>query len=227
MTMPNTAPMKFALAAAAFALLVLASASLAQRQKRAYVQIDSAADSELCTSASKAVETLRKDGGGLFGKFRDPRTRAASELQVAGLSFHPLQSKTFSTVDDAAVKRTLQVEFYHLDIDNDGSGEMITLVSGGHGAAGDGDTLYILKNDLLEAPQPVRNNEFINVALELGGRTHTFYAKELDFDPAYYLYPFAFEAKNYLLIEGNRATGRKHLVAALVAGAKLETRCYF
>ncbi|MBM0107773.1 hypothetical protein JM946_23760 [Steroidobacter sp. S1-65] len=209
-------------------LLVAGVAAQAQRQKQAYVEIKSEPQTELCVSARQAVHELR-DGtnDGLFAKFRDPRTRSTSDVQVAGLSFPALQAKTFATVDDAATERSREVTFYHLDLDNDGSPEMITVVTGGHGAAGDGDTFSILQHDLLSAPQPVRNDEFIQVALQLGGRTHTFYGKQLQFDPAYYMHPFVFRGKHYLLIEGNRASDRPHLVVELLPGASLETRCYF
>lgn len=217
--------MKSSFVTAALVLLFVAGvAEPAQRQKRAYIEIKSEPESELCVSARKAVLGL---SDGLFAKFRDPRTRSTSDVQVAGLSFPPLQVKTFTTVDDAGTERTPKVSFYHLDLDNNGTAEMITVATGGHGAAGDGDTFSILQQDLLPAPQPVRNDAFIQVALEIGGRTHTFYGKELQFDPAYYMYPLVFQGKNYLLIEGNRPSDRPHLVVELLAGAGIESRCYF
>lgn len=216
-------------ASVAVALLFFAGAVYpAQRQKHAYIQIEGDAASQLCVSASNAVRGLREGmNDRLFAKFRDPRTRSTTDLQVEGLTFHALRTKKFTTVDEAAVERTREVAFYQLDLDNDGSREMITLVTGGHGAAGDGDTLYILENDLVQAPQPVRNDEFIKVRLEIGGRTHSFYGKDLTFDPAYYMYPFAFQGKNYLLIEGNRSATRPHFIVALVAEAGISSRCYF
>jgi len=208
-------------------LFVAGTACPAQRQKHAYIQMERDADSELCVSASKAVEGLSEGmSGSLVKKFRDPRTRATSDLTVAGLTFYALRTQKFTALDQPAVERVREEELYRLDLDNDGSQEMITLVTGGHGAAGDGDTLYVLANDLLEAPQPVRNDEFINVRLEIGGRTHTFYGKELAFAPAYYMYPFAFRDRNYLLIEGNRAA-RPHYIVALVGEAGIQSRCYF
>jgi len=221
--------MKFRLAFAASLLLFAGSAWPAQRQKQAFVQIESDANSELCVAASKAVASLREGATErLIKRFGDPATRVDGDLKVDGLLFHALQTKQFTTVDDAAVQRTPMVSFYHLDLDNDGSIEMIMLASGGRGPAGEGDTLSMLEHDLVSAPQPVRNEEFVKVALEIGGRTHTFYGKDLQFDPAYFMYPFSFREKNYLLIEGNRAIGdRKHLVVQLVAGGEIRSLCYF
>lgn len=221
--------MKSPLASVAIALLFFAGAAgPAQRQKHAYIQIEGDAASELCVSASKAVRGLREDTNDvLFAKFRDPRTRLSNDMQKEGLTFQALRSRKFTTVDAAAVERSRDEVFYHLDLDNDGSREMITLVTGGHGAAGDGDTLYILENDLDQAPQPVRNDEFIKVRLEIGGRTHSFYGKDLTFDPAYYLYPFTFQGKNYLLIEGNNPATRPRFIVALVAESGIQSRCYF
>lgn len=220
---------KWRLAAVACALLLpVGATSAAQRQKHVYVQIENQADSGLCTSARQAVQAIGEDTiHGLFEKLRDSNTPSSTAVQVSGMSFHPLQTEEFKTVNDAGTQRTRQVAFYHLDVDNDGAKEMVTVVTGGHGAAGEGDTFYVLKNDLTSVQQPVRRAEFTQVSLEIGGRTHTFYGKDVDFAPAWYLYPFAFEDKNYLLIEGNRAGDRKHLVVALVAGAGLQTRCYF
>lgn len=221
--------MKSPLASVAAALLFFAGAACpAQRQKHAYIQIEGDAASELCVSASNAVRGMREGmNDPLFAKFRDPRTRLTSDLEMEGLTFQVPRSRKFTTVDQAAVERSREEVFYQLDLDNDGSREMITLVTGGHGAAGDGDTLYILENDLDQAPQPVRNEEFIKVRLEIGGRTHSFYGKDLSFDPAYYMYPFAFRGKNYLLIEGNNAATRPHFIVALVTEAGIQSRCYF
>lgn len=212
--------------AAALALLFVARIAPAERQKRAYVEIKDQAENELCISAREAVHELR-DGtyGWIHPKFRDPRTRATSDVQVAGLSFPALQTKKFTTVDDAGTERTLEYGFYRLDLDNNGSEEMITVVTGGHGPAGEGDTFSILQHDLLSAPQPVRNEAFVEVVMDIGGRTHTFYGRDLHFDPAYYMYPLIYRDKRYLLIEGSRTSDRPYLVVELLAGESQEIRC--
>lgn len=222
--------MKSPLVAMIVALLFFAgTACPAPRQKHAFVQIENDAGSELCVAASKAVASLRKGATDrLIKRFGDPATRVDGDLQVEGLLFHELQTKQFTTVDDAAVQRTPTLSFYRLDLDNDGSIETITLASGGHGPAGEGDTLTLLEHDLVSLPQPMRHDELIKVKLEIGGRTHTFYGKDLQFDPAYFLYPFSFQGKNYLLIEGNRAIAdRKHLVVQLVGAGEIHSLCYF
>lgn len=221
--------MKIRVAFAASLLLVAGSACPAQRQKHAFVQIQSDASSELCVAASKAVSRLREGATErLIKRWGDPATRVDGDLPVEGLLFHSLQTRQFTTVDDAAVQRTPMVSYYRLDLDDDGSVEMITLASGGHGPAGEGDTLTVLEHDLVPAPQPVHNEEFIKVTLEIGGRTHTFYGKDLQFDPAYFMYPFSFQGKNYLLIEGNRAFAeRRHLVVRVRAGGEIHSLCYF
>jgi hypothetical protein len=193
--------------------------------KRRFVPIENAPETELCKSTAQAMKELRKGTAGLYGKFRDPRTRVAGELQVAGLTFHALHTRTFETVDRQGVSRTYARNYYLLDIDNTAPVEMLTFSSGGHGAAGEGDTLSILEKDISSAPLPVANEEFGKVVLEITSYTTTFQGK--DFDGAWFIYPFAFQGRNYLLIEGNRERSSNDLVAEVVASAGVVTRCYF
>jgi hypothetical protein len=193
--------------------------------KRRFVPIEDAPDTELCKSTAQAMTELRKDFRGLYGKFRDPQTRVAGELQVAGLTFHASHTRTFETVDRQAVSRTYARNYYLLDIDNTPPVEMMTYSSGGHGAAGEGDTLSILEKDVSSAPLPVANEELGKVVLEITSYTTSFTGK--DFDPAWFIYPFSFQSRNYLLIEGNRGRSGNDLVAEVVAGAGVVTRCYF
>lgn len=71
--------------------------------KRRVVPIEDAPETELCKSTAQAMKELRKGFRGLYGKFRDPQTRVAGELQVAGLMFHALHTRTFETVDRQGV----------------------------------------------------------------------------------------------------------------------------
>lgn len=206
------------------AVLFAGSACFAQL-KRSYVQIQNAPDTELCISTSKAVQDVRKEAGRLKRKFRDRQTSSKSAVQAMGLSFYTLLIKHFVTIDSSAERMSFDLDYYLLDIDNNGSVEMITIVSGGHMAAGEGDTLSILKDDVSSAAQPVPHDALGNVALEIGPLSVRFEGK--DFDNGYYIYPFAFQGKNYLLIEGNRDQYRKDLVAELVLGTGIVTRCYF
>lgn len=221
--------MRRASRAGALLFLLLASATWAAKwPKQRIVQIHDEPESALCTSAAKAVQTLRAQtvDGRLYGEFRDPRTRATTEVQAAGLSFYTLRVGKFATVDAHGVKRTLAEAYYLLDLDNDGSEDMVTLVSGGHGPAGDGDTLSMLRNDISSAPQPLPNEAFADVPLEIGGWTNQLYGEHERFDPAYFIYPFAFRGGNYLLLEGNRAPIR-YVVAEIAPEKGIVTRCYF
>lgn len=219
--------MKFSLTAAGVATaLLLSFASFAEWPKQPYVQIQGAPESELCRSAATAVDSLRNKLGELYGTFRDPRTRAQADLAIAGLTFHPVKVQRFTVTDAAGKQRPDDVAYYLLDIDNDGAQDMITLLSGGHGAAGEGDTLFVLEKNLSAAPQPIPRAAFDTVALEIGGRTQAFRTQDGGrFDPAYFLYPFAFQGRNYLLVDGNRADDPKHLVVEAVPDNGVVTRC--
>lgn len=217
------------IATAVAALLLVASISDGVA-KRTFVSIHDAPETELCKSTAQAMAELRKDTAKLYGNlmyhtFRDPKRRVAGELQVAGLTFHERHTRTFETVDGKGVSRTYPLDYYRLDIDNIAPVEMVMFSTGGHGAAGEGDTLLILENDVSSAPLPVANEEFGKVVLEIGSYTTTFSGK--DFDGAWFIYPFSFQDRNYLLIEGNRETFRSDLVAEVVPGEGVVTRCYF
>lgn len=207
----------------AIALSVLANG--AASANRRFVPIQDAPETELCRSTTQAVAELRKDPAGLYGKFRNVDTRAKTDLQVGELTFYAPQTRTFNTVDSTGVSRTYSRNYYLLDVDNTAAVEMIAFSSGGHGAAGEGDTLSILENNISSAPSPVANEEFAKVTLEISSYTTSFSGK--DFDGAYFIYPFGFQGRNYLLIEGNRLQFDKDLVAEVVAGPGLVTRCYF
>lgn len=193
--------------------------------KRRFVPIEDAPETELCKSTAQAMKELRKQAAGLYGKFRAPSTRVAGDLQVGGLTFHALHTRTFETVDDQGVSRTYPLGYYLLDIDNTAPVEMITFSTGGHGAAGEGDTLFILEKDVSSAPLPVANEELGKIVLEISSYTTTFQGK--DFDGAWFIYPFSFQGRNYLLIEGNRESFSNDLVAEVVAGTGVVIRCYF
>jgi hypothetical protein len=112
-----------------------------------------------------------------------------------------------------------------VDIDNVPPAEMITSLRGGHGNAGFGNTLQILNRDLSAARQPIRTEELVNGVLQIGPWEVSFEGR--DFDAGYYSYVFSFQGKNYLFIEGNGDRHGKDLVAELVPGVGIETRCYF
>jgi hypothetical protein len=210
------------------ALLLATSTSYADWPKQSFVQIHSDASSELCISSAKAVQALRAESYRMLeGKFRDRETRAKDDVRLMGLSFPPVREKQFTTIDKRGVQRTFTTAFFEIDIDNDGSDDMIDLVSGGQGPAGEGDTLTILKDNIASARQPLAHETFMNEALEIGRvGTLSFYGKDTAFDPAWFIYPFSFERRNYLLIEGNRTDEAKYLVAELIPGTGIVTRCY-
>ena len=207
-------------------LLVAGAAEAAKRPKPVFVQIQHDADSALCMAASDALAAAPKDVyGRLFKKLRDRQTRIKDELPVGKVTFLPPLTRAFTTIDAKGVERTIHVDYYHFDANNDGSAEMLTLSSGGRGPAGDGDTLYMLTQDPSRLAQPVPNEIFVDVALEIGGPRVTFYTESGTFDPAYFIYPFDFQDRNYLLLEGNRIEDLKYLVVELVPGTGIVSRC--
>jgi hypothetical protein len=162
---------------------------------------------------------------------------------VGKLVFAGLRDRSMEFVNGAGHKRTLSMTFYLLDIDNTPPAEMIDFVTGGHLAAGGGTTLTIRKNNLSLASQPIPDSELGGPALVLGPLEASFNGK--DFDPGYYIYPFAFADRNYLFIEGNgeqyqtpanedesydlksSRESAKDAVLELVPGTGFVTRCYF
>lgn len=209
-------------------LLLIANASCFAQQwpQQHFVRIQNSPDSALCAAARQAVEQLPKDvHGRLLGTLRALKTRINEDLDVAGFTFYAQRTKEFTTTD-GRVERTHPVDYYVVDIDNDGAEDMVTLSSGGYGPAGEGDTLYLLSSNLAEVSAPVAKQSFMDIELEIGGPKIKFYGKDLDFSPAYFIYPFAMGEKRYLLMESNRVD-IKYLVAELVPGTGLTTHCYF
>jgi len=206
--------------------MVASIADAAQWPKQRFVQMQSDAKSSLCIAVADALASAPKDVyGRLFKKLRDRQTRIEDELPIGKVTFLPPLTRPFKTIDTKGVERTFHVDYYHLDADNDGSAEMLMISSGGRGPAGDGDTLYLLAHDPSSLAQPVPNEIFVDVALEIGGPKLTFYTESGTFDPAYYIYPFAFQDRNYLLLEGNRIEDLKYLVVELVPGTGIVSRC--
>lgn len=193
--------------------------------KQPSVRIKDAPDSALCTEAQRAITELRDTPDALIARLQDPRTRATEPVKVQGLTFQPLRTKAFTTVDRQGEQRTNDIDYYLVDIDNVPPAEMITSVRGGHGNAGFGNTLQILNRDLAAARQPIRTEELVNSVLQIGPWEVSFEGR--DFDAGYYSHVFSFQGKNYLLIEGNGDRHGKDLVAELVPAVGIETRCYF
>jgi hypothetical protein len=209
-------------------MLMLASpACYAEWPKQRFVQIQNEPASGLCASAAKAVQTVRKEADGrLFNKFRASSTRISKDTAILGLTFYAQRTQKIAVLNRKGVERTNVWDYYLLDIDNNGSTEMVTLASGGLGAAGDGDTLSVLNSDPSSGHPPVPIQAFMDVALEIGPLQTSFQGRD-DFDPGYYIYPFAFKEKNYLLLEGNRWKDARVVVAELVPSTGIVTRCYF
>jgi hypothetical protein len=216
--------MKRRLARSTIALLAVASpACFAEWPKQSYVEIRHAPQSELCASTSKVIQRERKDpNGSLFNKFR--QLDISGDTEILGLTFYAQKRQQITTVGPKGDELSNLHQFYLLDIDNNGSRDMVMLYSGGLGAAGDGDVLEVLEGDPSSAPQPVPRQLFMDIALRIGAWHTTFVGK--DDDPASYIYPFAFHGRNYLLLEGNRRKGR-YIVAELVPGTGVVTHCYF
>jgi hypothetical protein len=209
-------------------LLLASMTCFAQWPKQRFVEIRSAPTSEFCGSAAKAVDSLRvKAGGPLHGMLRDKKTRSTDDVRAMSLTFPVMRTGRFQTADRHGVERTLDVDYYRLDIDNDGDEDMLTLSSGGRGPAGEGDTLFLLNEDVSAASQPMPNEKLADVALEIGGPKTSFYDSKGTFSPAYFIYPFSFQGQRYLLIEGNDLRDRRYLVAQLVRGTGVVTRCQF
>jgi hypothetical protein len=193
--------------------------------KQQSVRIKDAPDSVLCRETQRAIAELRDTPDALIARLQDPRTRTTEPVKVQGLTFQPLRTKAFTTVDRQGVQRTDDFDYYLVDIDNVPPAETITSLRGGHGNAGFGNTLQILNRDLSAARQPIRTEELVNGVLQIGPWEVSFEGR--DFDAGYYSHIFSFRGRNYLFIEGNGDRHGRDLVAELVLAVGIETRCYF
>lgn len=211
-----------------FQVLVIQSGWASQGQ-REFVFINSGPNDAVCIATKSAISNTRKDqAGSLYGLLRNQQVKAPYSLVVEEINFHAFNTGSFSVVQNKTLKQMIS-SYYTLDINNSGVVRTVELVAGGYKGAseGGGDTLWVYKNSWADAPQPIDHGLLANVVLEVGYRKFTFYKAGLDFSFKYYIYPFRYKDKNFLLIESNVGSPRSYVVVEVAADFKISTRCSF
>mgnify|MGYP003576126330 CR=1 FL=1 len=76
-----------------------ASTAAAAWPKQSSVKIKDVPESELCRETQRAVTELRDTPDALLTRLQDPRTRESEAVEIMRLTFYPLRTKAFTTVD--------------------------------------------------------------------------------------------------------------------------------
>ncbi len=122
-----------------------------------------------------------------------------------------------------------QVSYYTLDLDNSGHPRTVEIVAGSYAEVdeGDGDIFWIYGEAWAGSEKNVSFDQ-VREAIELGYRNLAFIGGVKDFSYKYYLYPFFFSGKNYILIESSSVeSSPRYIVAELVENKFLVLRCSF
>lgn len=210
-------------------LLSVAQGGWAYQSQPAFIRIENSPDDAVCIATKSTISNVQKDqAGSLYGVLRNRQIKVPFSLVVGELSFHAFETNSF-TVVQGKVSRQRISSYYTLDISNSGVVRTVELVAGGYKGAseGGGDILWVYGSSWVNAPKPIDANVLADIVLEIGYRTFTFYKDGADFSFKYYIYPFQFKTKNFLLIESNVGSPRKYAVAEVAEDFKVATRCSF
>jgi hypothetical protein len=217
------------------------------------VEIRNFPEKELCVATKSAVDSMERDKYGVAIRALPSRMKrnpdeseisalplrsysTADSLQeeknftVKNLIFYADKASSIEFIRDG-IKRKMMEKYYLIDIDNDGSLDLIEALNGsiaGFGVLWLGDSIAIYEKVWIFEDRPVLFDS-MNIKKEI----HAF-NREFSFPSIrdeYFIAPFHFAQKNYLLFERN-GVYRKNAdfifwVGELLPDGKLITHCHF
>jgi hypothetical protein len=210
-------------------LIFFSQSGWAGRVQQTFVKINSSPNDVVCVATKNAIDNIERDqAGSLYGLLRSQKTKSPYNLAVGEVEFYSFETKSFAVMQNKKLEQRTS-SYYTLDVANNGIVRTVELVAGGYRDIGEGggDVLWVYRSSWAHALPPIDKNTLTDVVLEIGYRTVTFFKEDYDFSFKYYIYPFRFKGRNFLLVESNIGSPRKYIVVVVAEDFNISTRCNF
>jgi hypothetical protein len=209
-----------------------------------FIELRNFPESKLCMAVRDAVGSIKKDGQGLkimtlpFRNYSILKKDVKDDFPVKEINFYAYRVYPVKAIfvfkrewGDEEVEMDWSIGHYLIDIDNDGVRDLIEITGDKYGEYGAGNTMKTYQKVWIFDNKPARIDS-MPLKTIIDPWNSVFFSQTMGFSNeikgAYYIAPFSFAQKNYLLFESNEDyAGKLFWVGELLPDGKPVTHCYF